>query len=65
MLDLFDRSEGLSVDTAPALIWHEGGLWWCAPGQTAQQLSPQALNQALTKDAVSYTHLTLPTICSV
>ena len=47
MLDLFDRSEGLSVDTAPALIWHEGGLWWCAPGQTAQQLSPQALNLSL------------------
>ena len=57
MLDLFDRSEGLSVDTAPALIWHEGGLWWCAPGQSARQLSPQALSQALTKDAPLVCHM--------
>ena len=57
MLDLFDRSEGLSVDTAPVLLWHGGGLWWCAPGQQPKQLSDSALSQALTKDAPLVCHM--------
>ena len=57
MLDLFDRSEGLSIDTAPVLVWHGGGLWWCAPGQKPKQLSAQALSAALTKDAPLVCHM--------
>ena len=57
MLDLFDRSEGLSVDTAPVLVWHGGGLWWCESGQQPKQLAAQALSTALTKDAPLVCHM--------
>ena len=57
MLDLFDLSEGLSVDTAPVLVWHGGVLWWCEPGQQPKQLGAQALTNALTKDAPLLCHM--------
>ena len=34
-------------------------------GEVAQAIAQELCSQGMTVDAVSYTHLTLPTICSV